>query len=348
MSRQRSLIFWPIPIRKDREHSWKHHARKGLVRELLNAIEFLASTEEAKSGRRFVFARREALLDMCFKGRRKDGKHYNIRKLDDALAALREQHIISQYFETADERVGFIVAPHDSLCRSDGKTCLLPNRAAWEFVEQKQDWRSKVLAALEQSKRQHEGSENGSNRAVKTAVKTAVLDAINGSENGSENGSAQSLYDANFALLTETERADWLANGLQSGASKRVKRGKRLNEVNDESSSQEIERHHKFLENHNAKKQQQAQPQQQRQSESAAVSSSKPNTVEATATATPKGSRKRPVLSEDEYAQQKTERMLEEFKAELAARPACSKCGGKHEGDCPKSEYITRSGRHRK
>ena len=160
MSRQRSLIFFPVPRRKDREHSWKHHCRSSLTREVLGVIDMLAAAEEARSGLRFVFIGQDALLALCFKGPRKEGKRYSKDRLKHVFEELREQHIISRYFETGGGRYGFIVAPHDSLCCSDGKTCLLPNRAAWQFVEQKTDWRSKVVAALRHSKQHRCSTQN--------------------------------------------------------------------------------------------------------------------------------------------------------------------------------------------
>lgn len=77
------------------------------------------------------------------------------------------------------------------------------------------------------------------------------------------------MYGANFALLTEEEKADWLANGLQFGASTR---STRLVESPDYPmyplSQEELEQHHEFLESHkakSAKKQQQHQePKQER------------------------------------------------------------------------------------
>ena len=82
------------------------------------------------------------------------------------------------------------------------------------------------------------------------------------------------MYGANFALLTEEEKADWLANGLQSGASNRVSRVIRLADVPvlpSYPSVQEIERHEEFLKQHAAKKQRQEQRQEPKQERQAAA-----------------------------------------------------------------------------
>ena len=156
MSRRRSLIFWPVPLRKDREHSWKHHCRSGLAKELLGWIDVMAAKREAETGVRFVFAKRSTLLTKCFKGKRSEKKNYgSLRHLDRALAEFAEQHIISNYFDTPDGKYsGFVVAPHDSLCyrEKNGKTCLLPDRSI-QFPEHGvpvANWRQKVLQALKQ------------------------------------------------------------------------------------------------------------------------------------------------------------------------------------------------------
>jgi hypothetical protein len=335
MSRQRALIFWPIPLRKDREHSWKHHCHSGLTRELLGWIDVMAAKKEAETGVRFVFAKRETLLTKCFKGKRSEGKHYSIQHLDRALAELRQQHIISQYRKMADGRLSFVVAPHDSLCRveKDGKTCLLVDRSAWDFVDERPNWRQKVLAALkERASGELKGERNENQSESGMRIKGRVLPAIDESQRESQRESGQSLYDANFALLTDQEKADWLANGMQLGASTRCTR---LSDVpaypsypSYPGAQDDLQRHDEFLKNHKAKKQQQEQPQEQvRESEDF---QSKPNTVEATATATPKGERKRRVLSANEYEQQKVSASLAEEMAEYEARPLCSKCGFKH------------------
>jgi hypothetical protein len=355
MSRQRSLIFWPIPLRKDREHSWKHHCRSGLTRELLGWIDVMASRKEAETGVRFVFAKRETLLTKCFKGKRSEGKHYSLAQLKRSLDELREQHIISRYKETGDGHVGFVVAPHDSLCRveKDGKTCLLVDRSAWHFVNERPDWRNKVLDAVKESRarasnRAHD--EPQSEPIMSPNQSPASLIEEPQSEPQSEPG--ESLYLSNLALLSDEEKADWFANGMQDGSPTRVTR---LSEVADEPmnpfyprAQDELKRHDEFLKRH-AEKQQQKQDQAQDQKQDRSLS--KPlnqnrRTEEATATPTPQG-RKRPVLTPSEYADQRfvadlersqsdTERRIAEM---IAALPTCTKCGAKHPASmttCPK------------
>lgn len=345
MSRQRSLIFWAIPLRKDREHSWKHHARSGsLLYELLGWIDVMAAKAEAETGVRFVFAKRTTLLTKCFKGKRNDKKNYgSSAHLDRVLAELREQHILSEYRETA-LGVGFVVAPHDSLCHREknGKTCMLPDRSIQlpdpDFPVS--NWRQRVLAAVakRESKGERQDSDKGSGGiANKIAIRVAVP-ALEDSEKGNEKGSGQSLYDANFALLTESEKADWLANGMQVGASTRCTRGSLLADEpaypSYPSAQDELKHHEHFLKS----KQRQQQEQPQRQEQVSGVVSLEPTTAEATPKAKQPG-RKRDVLPEFEYSRQKDARALEEWKAEIASRPTCSKCGVKHLGDCKGEPY---------
>jgi hypothetical protein len=340
VSRQRSLIFWAIPLRKDREHSWKHHARSGsLLYELLGWIDQMAAKKEAETGVRFVFAKRQTLLTKCFKGKRSEGKHYNIRKLDAVLAELREQHIISKYFETADRKwCGFVVAPHDSLCHKErsGQTCFLPDRSIrFPLTFPAPNWRERVLAAAKTAAlRQHNGSHYGSERAVITAVITAAVPVIDGSQNGSQNGSDQTLYAANFALLTESEQADWLAHGMQDGSPTRCTRGSLLADEpaypSDPGAQEALEHHEHFLKS--KQRQQQVQPQRQERVSGVVSLEDKPTTAEATPKAKQPG-RKRDVLPEFEYSRQKDARALEEWKAEIAARPPCPKCGAPHPPD---------------
>jgi hypothetical protein len=176
---------------------------------------------------------------------------------------------------------------------------------------------------------QQEGSQNGSGRAVKTAA----VPAIDGSQNGSQNGSDQSLYDANFALLTDQEKADWLANGMQNGASTRVTR---LSEVpahpmypSYPGAQDALKRHEQFLKKR-AGKQRQEQPQKQERVSVIGSLEIKP---------TPKAKqpgRKRDVLPPDEYKHAKVSALAAEELAEYEARPLCPKCGFKHEpsNDC--------------
>lgn len=323
MSRQRSLIFWPVLLRKDRDHSWKHHCRSGLTRELLGWIDVMASKKEAEKGIRFVFAKRETLLTKCFKGKRSEGKHYKLRQLDYSLAELREQHIISEYRETTDGSVGFVVAPHDSLCHREksGKTCLLPDRSIQLLAPELpvSNWRNKVLDALKsaapvQSLVQHECSDHCS----ASAVISAAVPAIDCSEKCSERCSDQSLYDANFALLSESEKADWLANGMQGGASTRVTRlpeapAHPINPIYP-SDQDELKHHEHFLKS--KQRQNQDQPQKQKLEVSVTFLEEGPNTAEATPKATQPG-RKRDVLAPLAYDRSLLERSLAEEKAEI-------------------------------
>jgi hypothetical protein len=281
MSRQRSLIFWPIPLRKDREHSWKHHCRSGLTRELLGWIDVMASKKEAETGVRFVFAKRSTILTRCFKGKRAQGKHYTMRQLTRSFAELREQHIISNYRDTPDGYSIFVVAPHDSLCRGDGKTCLLVDRSAWREVgpwappefKAQPHWTEKVKEALKTSLKKSRSGPSISpsdvpQNVAAMSLKMSLTDAIDVPENVPQNVSDQDLYLSNLALLTDQEKADWLATGMQDGASTR---STRLVESSDEpkkpkslSSQDALKRHEEFLKKH-AEKQKQGQTQDQDQ-----------------------------------------------------------------------------------
>jgi hypothetical protein len=345
MSRQRSLIFWSVPIRKDREHSWKHHCRSGLTRELLGWVEQMAAKKEAETGVRFVFAKRKTLLTKCFKGKRKEGNNYgSLQHLDRALAELREQHIISKYFDTPDGYTGFVVAPHDSLCHKErnGKTCLLPDRRV-QFPDPDllvSTWRLRVRAAFNQraaGERSGELQESGLESGGRVVGRVVPAIEESGRESGRESG--QSLYLSNFLLLTEEEKADWLTNGTQDGFSTRVTR---LSEESDEPMypsyprvHDELKHHEEFLKRHAEKqRQRQEQLQQQERGVSASFSEAKPTTAEAKATASAikstRKDRKHPVLTPDEYAAAKTERELAELKAEIEARPMCLICKIKH------------------
>jgi hypothetical protein len=349
VSRPRNLIFWPVQVRRDREHTWKNHCRSGLTRELLGIVDKMAAREEVKSGYRFVYASLDALLALCFKGLRKEERHYSIRQLKYVFEELREQHIFSRYFEH-DSRVGFVVAPHDSLCRSDGKTCLLPNRGAWQFVDQKPVWQSKLISALlVHSKLPRECTVN----CTESAPKTAPIGEIKCTDDCTQNCTDQPKYLANLALVSDEEKADWLASDMKNGEPIRSIPSSIVSEHPNNptirSVQDKIKQHHEFLENHKAKKQRQKQQHEETQKQSEHVSSfkAKPKTAEATAAPTPIVSRKRPVLTEEEFLgvkdREQTERSLEEWKAEIAARAACPKCGVKHLGDCKGEPFKRKS-----
>jgi hypothetical protein len=142
------------------------------------------------------------------------------------------------------------------------------------------------------------------------------------------------LYLSNFELLTESEKADWLANGMQVGASTRRTR---LADVpahpsnpSYPSAQDELKHHEHFLKSKAEKQQQEQSQRQERVSE--VFSSVEPTTAEATPKAKQPG-RKRDVLPEFEYSRQKDAGALEEWKAEIAARPPCPKCGAPHPPD---------------
>ena len=116
-----------VKLRAERGHSLKSHAKRGTVLyELLGIVDLLATRSELESRYRFVFASISALVKLCNKGDRKDGKHYAEISVKEALAELRARHIISPYFTRyEDGQKGFVVAPHDSLCYRDRDACVL-------------------------------------------------------------------------------------------------------------------------------------------------------------------------------------------------------------------------------
>ncbi len=97
------------------------------MREVLGMLDKWASKFEHENPERgrFIFASLPAILKVCAKGKRVEGKSYTLRNLKLVMAELRARHIVSPYFETWDGRYGFIMEPHAFRARliDDSKVC---------------------------------------------------------------------------------------------------------------------------------------------------------------------------------------------------------------------------------
>jgi hypothetical protein len=305
-----------VVLRMDREHSWRHHGRNGtLLKEVLGILDKWAAREEKKSGYRFVFAHRDTILNLCFKGKREEGKHFSLTQLKRIFDELRAEHIMSRYFETGDGRFGFIVAPHDSLCRVQDNVCILPNRSialpAPEMPVIK--GRLAALAALKAapirpSTRHRDDTQHGPD----TALNTAPASRIEDTEHGPQHGSGESLYLSNFAMLTESEKADWLASREQFGASIPCIR---LSDVSLKPYNpsipciqDELKHHREFLERVKSKSKVKSAD---LGSFSLEPKTEEPKTEKSTTTPM-KSQRRKPILPQDEYQKVKADKELTE------------------------------------
>jgi hypothetical protein len=320
-----------VVLRKDREHSWRHHGRNGtLLKEVLGILDKWAEREEKKSGYRFVFAHRDTILNLCFKGKREEKKHFSLAHLKRILDELRAEHIISRYFETGDGHWGFVVAPHDSLCYVQHNVCILPNRSVPPAFEVPiETGRLAALAALKENLKK-----NPSRAPTRTldepqheplmSPNMSPVSRIEEPQHEPQHEPDQALYLSNFELLTESEKADWLESRKQLGASIP---GIRLSGVSDNpykpsipSIQDELKRHHEFLEQKsNSKSNPKSNPKSKVKSEDAVSTATRlePNTEEPktgkSKAATMKSQdRKRPVLSEADYRKAKADAELKE------------------------------------
>lgn len=312
-----------VLLRKDREHSWRHHARNGtLLKEVLGILDKWAAREEKKTGYRFVFAHQDTILNICFKGKREDGKPFSLTQLKRIFDKLRTEHIISRYFKTGDGRWGFVVAPHDSLCYVKDNVCYLPDRSiALPALEPLFPPASiAALAALKaapiwHSTRHRDDTQHGTD----TALNTAPASRIEDTEHGTEHGTDESLYLSNCELLSENEKALWLESRKQLGASIPCIRLSVVSDKPYKPSSpgiqDELTHHHEFLERH---KQRPAQEQQQEQVKSkdvglsfpAGLKTETPKTEKSKAAPMKSQNRKTQVLTPDEYQKVKVEKEL--------------------------------------
>jgi hypothetical protein len=109
-----------------------------------------------------------------------------------------------------------------------------------------------------------------------TTLNSTPSAVIGNTESNTESNTDQSLYDANFALLSEEEKSDWLANGMQDGASIRCILSSDVSAYPKNPSypsSQELKHHEEFLKRQ-AEKQNQPKDQPQKQERQAAASAS--------------------------------------------------------------------------
>ena len=322
-----------VPLRKDREHTWKQHARGGtLLREVLGILDKWATREAAKDERhyRFVFAHHAAILKNCNKGPRAEGKHFSLIRLKHVLEELRSQHILGKYFETKDGRFGFVVAPHETLCYAQNGVCILPDRSkVFEQAKEPRHWAARAIATLSQHSTRHR--DDTQLDTITTPCSTPGL-VIGDTQRDTLLDTDQSVLPYDFTDFTDAEITNWVAAGMQPGGPIRVIR---LSDVSDEPlnpsypafSHEAIEHHEEFLKRA-AEKQKQDQTQQQERS----FLDSEPRTEGSTTatTPTPKAStmkstpkdRKRPVLTPEEYAQKREADEEERILADLARNRA--------------------------
>lgn len=300
-----SFLLAPIgvPLRKGRKHSLKSHARKGtLVYEVLGILDLLAANDPEH---RFVFIERPSILKLCNKGRRVNAKKYSMSMLQRVLAELQARHIVSPYFKAWDGRYGFVVEPHDARCRVVNKVC-------FKHAPKRYECHPAVTPPVTRLSPEKSPACHSQSHPMGEKKSPDVSPQL------SPDGP---LQPNEFTDFTEDDAAKWLAERVQIGAPNRCIRLSGVAEktvVSGLSSNQGSVRR---------QEQRPEQPQTQERERSFSLET-KPETAEARAT--PKDARRRRVLSADEYAQQKTDRDVEELKAELAARSACTVCGVKH------------------
>ena len=328
----RDAFNWNVVIRKDREHSWRHHARNGtLLKEVLGLIDKWAAKEERRSGHRFIYAHQNTILKLCFKGLREEKKAYGLRQLKYIFEDLRAQHIISRYFENGN-RWGFALAPHDSLCHVRDGICTLQDRSiALPVVEIPgvPPAYLAVLAALKSAPIVHSTVHRDcTQQCTVTALNSAPSSRIECTEQCTQKCTDESLYLSNFELLSENEKAIWLESREQVGASIP---GIRLSLVSDKPYKpsslciqDELKRHHEFLERHKQRQEQnQTKAEEQVKSNSNPKSevlgsfylepkTEEPNTGKSKAAAMKSQNRKRAVLSPEEYQKVKQDKELKE------------------------------------
>jgi len=338
-----------VLLRSGRKHGWKQHARKGtLLREVLGILDAWSVRYSAnEGGRRFLVAHLHTILKNCeTKNPRKKKlptsvEDFSLDRLKRVLAELREQHILSKYFDSNDGRFGFVMAPHDSLCHVKNGVCILQDRSE-VFVPQPepQHWSARASAAIS-TLRQHstQHRDNTQLNTVTTPNSTPPL-VIGNTELNTELNTTEPVQLYDFADLTDDVITKWFADGLQTGGPIPCIRlspvsQDPLNPSYPAEFSQEALQHHEQFLKRTAEKQQQRQEQPQRQERvSEVVSSREPRTAEAKPKAKQPG-RKRDVLSPLEFDRAKTEDSLAEERAEYESRPLCSKCGFRHNPDAP-------------
>jgi hypothetical protein len=313
-----------VLLRSGRKHGWKQHARKGtLLREVLGILDAWSVRYSAnEGGRRFLVAHLNTILKNCKtkKPRKKklpSVEDFSLDRLKRILAELREQHILSKYFESNDGRFGFVMAPHDSLCHVKNGVCILQDRSE-VFMPQPepQHWSARASAAistLRQHSTQHRENTELNTKTTPNSTPPLVIGNTEVNTELNTTGPVQ-LYD--FTDLTDDVIAKWFANGLQTGGSIPCIRlspvsAYPLNPSYPAEFSQEAIEHHEQFLKRTAEKQQQRQEQPQEQKLS--FSSLKGNTETENQNLRPSENRKakdenvryKPVVPPDEYRQQR-------------------------------------------
>jgi len=216
-----------VLLRSGRKHGWKQHARKGtLLREVLGILDAWSVRYSAnEGGRRFLVAHLHTILKNCKtktprKKKLPSVEDFSLDRLKRILAELRDQHILSKYFESNDGRLGFVMAPHDSLCHVKNGVCILQDRSE-VFMPQPepQHWSARAAAAittLRQHSTQHR--DNTELNTVTTPNSTPPL-VIGNTELNTELNTTEPVQLYDFADLTDDLIAKWFADGLQTGGS---------------------------------------------------------------------------------------------------------------------------------
>jgi hypothetical protein len=160
----------------------------------------------------------------------------------------------------------------------------------------------------------------------------APEDVFSGTVRGTARGTDDSAKPIDCVELTDEQVAKWMTDNVQDAASK-VLRLYGSNAVRSEG----------LMNGRSAKRLNGREDQKQERVSEVFSLEAKPKTAEAIPSAiksNPKQpGRKRDVLTADEFAAKKDADGIEEWKAEIAARPACPKCGVKHLGDCKGEPY---------
>jgi hypothetical protein len=300
------------------KHSWESHADAGtLLKDVLHWLELLAANEPG----RFVFIKMPTLLQKCNARRIKNKlKPSSLSNLKHIFVLLHDLHIASPRFTTWDGRDGFIFEPHDARCSVERGVCIKHTYTSKQLESMRKNWPSEK-EACEQLLRMYGSTPGSTGVALKehrcsTAVALPVAPSsdFRSTVRGTLRSTAEDVKPTDCEELTDEQVAEWMAQNAPDAASKVSKvisfEGSKVMKVMKEGD--------------------QEQDQAQEQVRGDVSLEDKPTTAEARAKAQ---GRRNAVLTADEFAAKNDADGIEQWKAEIAVRPTCPKCGVKHLGD---------------